>query len=411
MQQLKRVSWQVGQPLLPKHLVAQEDSLIAHSEFYFQHIGLPFYGIGCLKWDDTLLSQGIVSMSKLTVIFPTGQLIDVPGNGTINTLDLNKIGKTRLTVYLHLLSSTHEHEDYFESSSEYEKIVFAVNQLELSDENTTHNIKAILKLGEFEKDLENRWRLCEEYVPPLLSVAANPFLSRILIELKTRLNQFKNSLEVESVTGQNFEGHTLETKLCLLEIAKVRRLLMNIDLHVSSHPYFLYLAFSHYLEAISVFHNNKTNFNLVPYQHENLGSLFTKMMESLMLDNAGDHNLSRLQFEKKDRCYVSAKLPEELKDAKEIYLILQKVDAKDNPNIEGVKLAAYSRLMNTIIFSVQGISLIRLERAPFNHSLSKRANIYSVEKDLEWGHAMREGRLAFDCKDPSKELQAFLYWK
>ena len=67
--------------------------------------------------------------------------------------------------------------------------------------------------------------------------------------------------------------------------------------------------------------------------------------------------------------------------------------------------------MNTIIFGVQGIGLIRLERAPFNHSFSKRANIYSVERDIEWGHALKEGRLAFNYKDEIKDLQAFLYWR
>ena len=411
MQQLKRVSWQIGQPLLPRHLVSQEDSLLAHSSLYFKFVGLPFYGLGCLKWDDTLLTQGIVSISKLTVIFPSGLLADVPGNATINSLDLNKIGKTKIAVYLHLISSTNEQEEYLDSGSEYDKIVFAVNQLELSSESNSHNVRAVIKLAEFEKDLENRWSLCEEFIPPLLTIHESPFLTKILIELKTRLEQFKNALELESTTGQSFEGHTLETKLCLVEIAKMRRLMVNTDQHVYSHPFFLYNAFCEYLDTISIMYNDKTNFKLLPYQHEKLGPLLIKLMESLKVDDVGDQNISRLQFEKRDHCYVSEKMPRELQDAREVYLILQKVELLGNPNIEGVKLAAYSRLMNTIIFGVQGIALIRLERAPFNHSFSKRANIYTVERDIEWQHAITEGRLAFNFKDDVKDLQAFLYWR
>lgn len=96
MQQLKRVDWQLGQPLLPMHLVAQEDSLIANLNFYIQNLGIPYFGIGNLKWDDKLLSQGVVSISKLTVIFPNGDLVDVPDNGVINTYDLNLSGVNQL---------------------------------------------------------------------------------------------------------------------------------------------------------------------------------------------------------------------------------------------------------------------------------------------------------------------------
>jgi len=411
VQQLKRVFWQVGQPLLPRHLVSQEDSLLAHGSLYFKYIGIPFYGVGCLQWDETLLTQGIISISKLTLVFPAGHLVDVPGNATINSLDINKLGKTRITVFLHLMAAAGEQEEYLGSGSEYDKIVFSVNHLELSVESNSHNVTAVMKLAEFEKDLENRWSLCEEYIPPLLTTDDHPFLSRALMELKTRLDQFHGVLELESTTGQSFEGHTLETKLCLLEIAKMRRLLTNMREQVSSHPYFLYHAFSQYLDTIAILYNDKTNFKLLPYQHDKLGTLFGKLIEALKVDEIGDQNISRLQFEKRDHCYVSEKIPHELQDAKEIYLILQKVDMVGNPNVEGVKLAAYSRLMNTIIFGVQGIGLIRLERAPFNHSFSKRANIYSVERDIEWGHALKEGRLAFNYKDEIKDLQAFLYWR
>lgn len=411
MEQLKRVSWKIGQPLLPSHLLAQEDSLVAHTNLCFKYVGLPTFGIGILKWDDPLLSQGIISISKLTVIFPSGQIVDIPRNGTINTLDLNKLGKARVSVYLHLLKTQDEEEDYYESTSEHEKISFAIHQVMLSDENNAQSIKAAMKLGEFEKDLENRWRVSGEYIPPLLTCHQTPFLLKILIELKTRLEQFQNSIELETSMDGSFEGHTLETKLCLVQIAKMRRLLLNIEMGVASHPYYLYQGLSEYLDAISLLHSNKTNFKLIPYQHEKLGPLFAKIMEGMNLEDLDEHDVSRLGFEKKDQCHVSEKLPQELHDAKEVYLILQKVDAIGSSNIEGLKLSAYSRLMNTVIFGVQGISLIRLERAPFSHGFTKRANIYSVEKGIEWNHALKEGRLAFDYKDHDQELQAYLYWR
>lgn len=411
MEQLKRVFWKVGQPLLPRHLVAQEDAVLAHALAYFKNISLPYYGIGLLKWDDTLLAQGVISISRLTVIFPSGEIVEFPGNGKLESIDLNKTGKTRVSIYLHLLSSQSEEEDYVNSDQEYERIVYAIQELELSDDQNAPLIKAALKLGEFERDLENRWKLNDEYIPPLLSVHSNPFFRKILLEIKNKLEQFQNSIEVATTDEKDLEGQTLETRLSLLEISKMKRLLLNIEHHLSVHPYHLYEALSNYLNAIAVFYRNQAHFELIPYQHEKLRPLFSKMMDELSFEGMSDKEVSHIGFEKKDRCYVSDKLPEEIREAKEIYLILQKTDKAGNPNIESVKLSAHSRLMNTVIFGVEGIHLIRIERAPFNHNFSKRANIYSVERGVEWDYALKERRLAFDYKNHDQEVQAFLYWR
>ena len=411
MEALKRVAWRVGQPLLPGHLFAQEDSLIAYSHASFKQLGLPFYGISALKWDNTLLMQGIVSIAELTVIFANGKLVNVPGNGIIQTFDLNQSEKSRVTLYLNLLSSKNEEEDYMDSGLEHEKIIYAVHELELSDDPNAPLLLAAMKLGEFEKDLENHWKLCPEYIPPLLSVRGTPFLSQALIELKTKVEQFQNSIEMISVEGEDFEGHTLETNLCLLEAAKMRRLLLNIHHHIATHPFILYEALSRYLDTVALLHQSKNTSKVIPYQHEKLGPLFQEMISSIRLDETSGLKTSHLPFEKKERCYVSEKLPQDLEDAKEVYLIVQKVEQTGNPNVEGLKLSASSRLMNTIIFGVQGIPIIRLERAPFSHNFSKRANIYSIEKGIEWNHAFKEGRLAFDYKDNHADVQASLYWK
>ena len=411
MELLKRVSWKVGQPLLPGHLVAQENSLVAHTNALFKQIGLPFYGIGSLTWDDTLLTQGVISIAELTVIFPSGQCVNIPGNGTIRTFDLNKAGKTRVTLYLNLLSTANEEEDSLGSGLDHERITFAVNELELSDDQNAPLIVAAMKFGEFEKNLEDRWSLCSDFIPPLLRVDKVPFLQKTIVELKATLEQFQSSIEMVSIEGEDFEGNTLETNLCLLEIAKMRRLLLNIDHYVVTHPYYLYEALSQYLDVTSVLYSNKTSFSLIPYQHEKLGPLFKVMMESLRRDEMTNKDVSQLDFSKKERCYVSEKLPEELSDAKDVYLIIQKVDQSGNSNVEGLKLSAYSRLMNTVIFGVRGVSMVRIERAPFNHHFSKRANIYTIERGIEWGHALTEGRLAFDYKGNTDEVQASLYWR
>ncbi len=411
MQQLKRVGWQIGQPLLPLHLVAQENSLLAHLDFFIKSQGIPVYGVGQLKWDDTLLFQGVVSISKLTVVFPTGEVVDVPENGKISVFDLNKVGKNQVSLYLHLLKDSADQE-LFVDEQEDEKVNFVLNQLELSTESHLFSTRTSFKLADFEKDVENRWKLTENFAPPLFSLNDHPFLLNKLFRLRTIIESFQKELEQESATGKIFEQRTIETKLCLIEVAKLRRFLLNVERGVMTHPYYLYEQISQILDTLALIYIDHPDLNIIPYQHEKLAPLFSKLIEFfLQYLKPKSERLSSLQFEKRDHCYVSEKLPQELYETREIYFIVQPVDPKQKSTMEGLKLASYTRLANVYRFALTGIPLLRLDAAPFNNNFSKYASIYKVEKDLEWDHALSEGRVAFSVHDTKEELQAFLYWR
>jgi type VI secretion system protein ImpJ len=412
MQQLKRVGWQIGQPLLPLHLVAQENSILAHLNFYIKNQGLPLYGIGQLKWDDTLLFQGVVSISKLTVVFPTGEVIDVPENGKISVFDLNKVGKNQVSLYLHLLKDSSDQEMVLEDQDDEEKIVFVLNQLILSTESHLFSTRTSFKLADFEKDVENRWKLTENFAPPLFTLNDHPFLLNKLFRLRTIIESFQKELEQESATGKLFEQRTIETKLCLIEVAKLRRFLLNIERSIMTHPFYLYEQISQLLDTLALVYIDHPDLNIIPYQHEKLAPLFSKLIELfLQYLKPKSERLSSLQFERRDHCYVSDKLPQELHEVNEIFFIIQPVDPKLKTTMEGLKLASYTRLGNVNRFALTGIPLLRLDAAPFNNNFSKYASIFKLEKDLEWEHALSEGRVAFSVHDIREELQAFLYWR
>ena len=59
---LARVCWKMGQTLLPEHLTAMEDSLLANTVQRFRMQGLPAYGVGKLVLNETLLGEGIFSV-------------------------------------------------------------------------------------------------------------------------------------------------------------------------------------------------------------------------------------------------------------------------------------------------------------------------------------------------------------
>lgn len=282
MQQLKRVGWQIGQPLLPVHLFAQEESILAHLNFHIQNLGTPYYGVGNLKWDDTLLSQGVLSISKLTIIFPSGEVIDVPENATVSSFDLNTVGTNQVAVHIHLMKELAEQEVFGESQDEEEKITYFMNTLVISEEHHLFSAKTSLKLAEFEKDVENRWKLSEIYTPPLFTITSHPFLGARLSSIKTILESFQKELELESSTGKLFEQRTLNTKICLMEVAKLRQFLLNMDRNVVTHPYYLYLQLTHFLSALALLYLDQGEYALIPYQHEKQGLLFSKLLELLI---------------------------------------------------------------------------------------------------------------------------------
>lgn len=74
-------------------------------------------------------------------------------------------------------------------------------------------------------------------------------------------------------------------------------------------------------------------------------------------------------------------------------------------------MAAYSRLFNVHRFALNGIVLLRLESAPFNNNFSRHAQVYKIQKDSEWEHALSEGKVAFSVDNDHNEIQGFIYWR
>ena len=412
MQQLKRIGWKIGQPLLPVHLVAQEESLLSHLGFYIKTQGLPYYGVGQLIWDSPLLQQGVVSISKLTVVFLSGEVIDVPENGQISIFDLNKTAKNHVSLYLHLLKDGADFEMPIDQTDEEEKVIYQMNQLVLSSETHLNSTKACLKLAEFEKNIENRWQLVESFAPPLISIQDHPFLQTKLVRLRTVLDGFQKELEQESGTGKLFEQRTLETKFSLVEVSKLRRFLLNVERNVVTHPYFLYEHLSDFLDTLAFFYVMNPDLTVIPYQHEKLALLFGKLIELLIqYIKPKSEETKYLSFERRDNCYVSDKLPQELQHVNELFLIIQPLDLDSKMSLDGLRVASYSRLANVVRFALSGIALVRLESAPFNNNFSKFAAIFRIEKDWEWGNGVNEGRIAFTAHEENQGLQAFLSWR
>ena len=200
--------------------------------------------------------------------------------------------------------------------------------------------------------------------------------------------------------------------MCLLEVASFRQFLLNMDRNIITHPYYLYEQLTRFLNTLALMFLDLGDFRVVPYQHEKLSPLFSKLIDQLIQYlKPKNEKLDSIQFERKQNCYVSERLPQGLYESSEIYFVAQFIDPKVKSAIEGLKLAAYSRLFNVHRFALTGIVLLRLESAPFNNNFSRQAQVFKIEKDSEWEHALSEGKLAFSVEGENQEIQGFIYWR
>ncbi len=187
---------------------------------------------------------------------------------------------------------------------------------------------------------------------------------------------------------------------------------MNMDRNIITHPYYLYEKLTHFLNALALMFLDLPDFNVIPYQHDKLSPLFSKLVELLIQYlKPKNEKLSSIKFEKKQNCYVSERMPQDLYETSEIYLVAQYSDPKIKAPIEGLRMAAHSRLFNVHRFALTGVVLLRLESAPFNNNFSRHAHVYKIQKDSEWDHALAEGKVAFSVDNDFHEVQGFIYWR
>ena len=99
---LARVAWQMGQVLLPEHILALEESVLAEGRIRQRALaGAPMVGLNRLYLHEDLLARGILSLEGLLAIFPSGELVSLPGNVQVEPLDLTGLGISEAKVRQH----------------------------------------------------------------------------------------------------------------------------------------------------------------------------------------------------------------------------------------------------------------------------------------------------------------------
>ena len=413
---LARVKWYLGQTLLPEQFVCQEQALTSDMDLRARLSGLPSFGIGPLKWNDKLLEEGVLAISALTAVLPTDGnghlLIDVPGNAVVQPLSLKASGATRISIYLHVLEQTTDATGVRLYEGDPKVVQRVMYRALLSIEKDVDRSVAMLKLAELQKDATGGWSLLSDYLPPLLQVGGNPFLERELLQLLERLETLEPRLTAQLQDTFLRPDRLAVTRRTLAELQEVLSLLADMRHGVTRHPYYLFDALRRFYLLLCCYHEVLPEQSSLPYQHDALaqclGTLLSRLSSRAQMFSLQS---SHLKFVKMNGLFRLNALPDEVRTATEVYLLVQRPSVHDRVNIDEIKLACTSRLALVHRLVLRGVVYKHVERPPFQHTFGPEVDFYQLQDGEEWEHVIRESSLSLYVHPVLERANVFLFWR
>ncbi|BBM86665.1 type VI secretion system baseplate subunit TssK [Candidatus Uabimicrobium amorphum] len=421
LSKIPRLYWETGQSLLPQHLIAQEESLLADMAYRFQLTGLPFYGLSQLEWNEEFLKKGLLRLEKICAIFfHSGYLVRIPGNSKIvnEQKALELTGKV-VHVYLNLWPPSRDEKsarnyqvmpqnDCFPERSQIPRVLF---NLEISPEEQRETVDC-MKIAVLEKDVDNIWSLDHGYIPPLLQLRKE-FLPGVINKLELQIQKLRPQL-IESIELSYFNSEKrIAARHCLFDTYRLANFLQNMS-NIHPHPFYLYEMLRNFYFNVCIYLNKiqPINYDNLLYEHDDLYNCLHRILDPLY-ELLSDKELRPYthKFERKGDLMIIEPLPKALYYTKEVYISFYKRNVQDKLPMEGFRLASKQRLPRMCKFSLPGVSLKKKDlnslRAPFDQEVE----IFELSIGEEWDHVLAENSIAFYYEPLFEGVTAFLYWR
>lgn len=414
--------WRMGQVLQPAQMQAQEQALLQHIGLRSQIAGLPSYGVARLQWNDEQLRAGEIFIKRLTVVFPSGLLIDVPGNATMTNRSLSLPGDEigQVSLYVHVRYQTRNAagmSQYTGEDGDDPGVVRVIHQLELSLVPNLDHAREPLKLAELAFD-GDRWSL-GAYAPPLLGVGVGvtPFLNELIEQALGMIRAFE--AELVRRAGNTLAGTEQMTELRRL-LSCTYRLQAFLADHglgaptrsVALHPYYMFCALREFYLDATVFQGKAIESWPIRYQHDNVAACFEELVSGLTTSLQVQIQVSpRLRFEHDGYWFITGFFPDELRQASDVYLLIEPGDTGEE-HLGDLKLASPRRSEEVYTKQLTGVPREPIPSLTFSQTFGHRAIFFQLDSTSEeWQHARHEGALCFAALPQFKGIGAALFWR
>jgi type VI secretion system protein ImpJ len=426
--QLALHRWEMGQVLHPAQFRAQEEALLEHLGLRVQLTGLPSRGVALLRWGDAQLASGDLSISALTVVLPSGRLIDVPGNAVLTPRKLVVPARAAgpVPVYLHVRGELRPDgaRDLPRYEADEPEIRRAVYQVEISAEPGIESEQERMKLAEL-SFADGAWALAP-YVPPLLRLGSSttPFLRDTMAQIGAALGGFESELVRRAADSVTSAEPMSEVRRMLTALYRLQAVLADhgygaATQAVALHPYHLFAALrDFYLEAVVL--QGKPLEDWPPrYQHDDLRGCFAQLARGLATTLSVPAVVSpRLVFHRDDHWFVTGPFPDELRRAREVFLLLERASEAPGaeravpPALDDLKLASPLRAEEVYTKALEGVPRRAIPSLGFAQTFGHRATVFQLDStSSEWRQAVVEHALCFAVLPGLENYHAALFWQ
>lgn len=414
--------WKMGQVLLPEQFLALQEALLAQLHRRVEvATGLPAHGLARMSWGQSAKSLYI---NRLTWVFESGLMLDVPGNATVTDLDLADVGKgvkadpSRVSLFLHVCKSSLTGRDrplYDDDGPGLERVLY---EAKLSLEDKVDDARESGKLAELVRTNDG-WML-GRYAPPLLRVGTgiSPFLLEELEDARRVLERLADDLTERR--NDAFRGSNQVSALpqALAAVYRVLALLADHGLRggrraATLHPYRLFSALRDVYVEIAMLEGSSLAPWPIEYEHGGLAPCFEALRLRIERHVKNSRLLApRLELERREHLFVTPTFPAELGQARRVYLVIRPGAA----SLDGVKLASPRRIGEVVMRSLTGVRLSSSESETLSYDFGYGRDVAFYElrtqdDAAEWGHVVSEAALCFQARPGLEDVRAALVWR
>lgn len=451
MDNSKPIFWHQGLFLQPQHFQLSERyqrSLLHPYQAYQQP---HFWGVCQLALQDSSLAHKSCEIESGEFIFPDGTYVCMPGTAVVSPRSFSDEWvepDKPFTIYLalHKFSQYDDNvkvvQDIADQTELNTRYVATSNPEDVKDlyqagpDAQVKFMRHVLKIVfENEKDEMNDYELIpiaqvvrdgetimynKQFMPPAVSIAAVPQLTRVVKEIRDELTGRAMQLSTYKSTSQSsreFDPNLMRYKLALQSLSRFVPKLFHITEYGQIHPWDVYgvlrevvAEVSTFTDRVNVLGETSNGEKLLPaYDHSRLGDCFsdasvliTQLLNELTI---GPQYLVEM---KNDSVAYTADVPDEfLTEYVDFYLIINTVQPTDDWQqslLTAAKLASRDTVETLVERSLPGVGLISLPVAP--PGLPKRVNSYYLKIDIhgeQWDSVKRQENVALLWDDSPED--------
>jgi len=444
MRQLQPVIWSKGVFLSPQHLQAQDRFFEEMLRFQVEALSFRNWGFTSVQVDGTALSEGLLTITSATGIFPDGLAVDIPGSDPLprsRTLEeVFRDGRAKCMFYLavpqHRPGGINVGLERGGISTRY----FAELQM-LRDENNTANAErpvsvarknlqilaqgenlegsVLLPLAVIEQTEAGTFRLDAKYVPPMINLKGSDYLSGILrglVELLVaRSSQIAGTRRQRNQSLADFSASDVANFWLLYTMNTHLPLLRHLFDSDQVHPELLFSQMLQLAGALTTFSPKLEPRDLPRYDHEALGQCFG-ILDSLLrelLETVVPSNFVALPLKPlRDSIYATAIDKDRYFENSRFYLAIS-AEMREPDLISRVpklaKVCSATHIEQLIRQALPGLQMVHVPVPPRAIPVKLKYQYFSLERSgVVWESIQRARNFAVylpgDIPNPDMEL-------